>query len=146
MTAERSAATRTTQEYVDRVVSEGAPLTAGRRSRLVELLLVPVAQPDLADVTVRHTYGCAHCESRWDGLKTAHCAACHETFTTPGVFDKHRRNGHCLPPPDAGLLLTARAYRSWTTPSRPGMVWQSKSERLSSPPKVNDPGQGVKGA
>lgn len=143
MTAERSAATPTTQECVDRVVSEGAPPTAGRRSRPVELHLVPVAQPDLADVTVRHAYGCPHCWSRWDGLKTAHCAACHETFTTPGVFDKHRRDSKCLPPPDAGLLLTARAYRSWTTPGSPGMVWQSKSERLSVPPKGNwTPGRG----
>jgi hypothetical protein len=97
-----------------------------------------------ADVTVRRAYGCARCESRWDGLRTAHCSACHETFTTPGVFDKHRRDGNCLPPQEAGLVLTRRAYPCWTTPSRPGMVWQSRSERLLVPPKGNDPSQRVR--
>jgi hypothetical protein len=142
MNAERSAATPTTQECVDRVVPERAPHAAGRPSRMVELLrpaLVPASQPDPTDVTVRHAYGCTHCESRWDGLKTAHCSACHETFTTPGVFDKHRREGNCLPPQEAGLVLTSRAYRCWATPRRPEMVWQSRSERLSVPPKANGP-------
>jgi hypothetical protein len=142
MSTERSVATRTTHGYVDRVVSEGAPLAAGSNGRFVELLrpaVVPALQPELADITARRAHGCARCTSRWAGLNTAHCTACHETFTTPGIFDKHRRGSKCLPPEAAGLVPTRRAYRCWATPRSPEMVWQSKSERLSLPPKANDP-------
>jgi len=146
VTAEPAAISRATQEYVDRVLSEAPPLTDEQRTRPAELLRpvrLAVAQPQVADVTARHAYGCARCESRWDGLNTAHCCACHQTFTTPGVFDKHRRDGKCLPPQEAGLVLTRRAYRCWATPGSPGMVWQSKSERLSVPPEGNwTPGRG----
>jgi hypothetical protein len=85
-------------------------------------------------------HGCARCSRRWDGLNTAHCDTCHETFTTPGVFDKHRRDGQCQPPQDAGLVLAQRLYRCWTTPDRPGMVWPSRSERLSLSPEGDDIG------
>jgi len=63
--------------------------------------------------------GCAKCANRWSGLKTAHCGACHETFTTVGAFDKHRRGTyepdtrHCVAPPSAGLVKTNRAYPCW---------------------------------
>lgn len=147
MTAEPAAFSRSTQEYIDKVLSEAPPLTAEQRTRLAELLR-PVrltgTRSQVADLTARHAHGCARCEGRWDGLSTAHCGACHETFTTPWVFDKHRRDGKCLPPQEAGLVLTRRAYRCWATPSRPGMVWQSRSERLLVPNKGNDPGEGVK--
>jgi hypothetical protein len=94
------------------------------------------------DVTARHAHGCARCANRWDGLSTAHCGACDETFSTPGVFEKHRRDCKCLPPQEAGLVLTRRAYRCWFTPRSPGMVWQSRSERLLVPAKGNDPAGG----
>jgi hypothetical protein len=47
---------------------------------------------------------CARCHVRWGGLKTAHCAACHQTFTAITAFDKHRSGSHsedtrrCLDP------------------------------------------------
>lgn len=33
---------------------------------------------------------CAGCGTRWGGLNTAHCAACHQTFTSVAAFDTHR--------------------------------------------------------
>jgi hypothetical protein len=145
MTVEPAAVTRATQEYVDRPVAEVPLLTAEQHTRLTELLhpvRLTAAQSPAADMRARHAHGCARCTNRWDGLRTAHCSACHETFTTPGVFDKHRRDSNCLQPHAAGLVLTTRAYRCWATPSRPGMVWQSKSERLLVSPKVNGPRAG----
>lgn len=62
---------------------------------------------------------CPRCNLRWGGLKTAHCAACHETFTTVSTFDKHRAGSHasgtrhCLPPAEVGLVEAGRAYPCW---------------------------------
>lgn len=64
-------------------------------------------------------WGCTRCDSRWNGLKTAHCAACCQTFTTVSTFDKHRSGSHpnstrhCVPPADAGLTDAGRAYPCW---------------------------------
>jgi hypothetical protein len=44
------------------------------------------------------------CDQKLSGTMTAHCTACHATFTRPGGFDRHRRNGKCLNP--ATLLDT----------------------------------------
>ena len=62
---------------------------------------------------------CPRCNLRWGGLKTAHCTACHETFTTVSTFDKHRAGSHasgtrhCLPPAEVGLVEAGRAYPCW---------------------------------
>lgn len=78
-------------------------------------------------------YGCAKCPNRWDGLDTCHCASCHSTFTTVRVFDRHRRNGSCLPPEAVVLVPAQREYLCWTTPMRPGFVHGAKSQALSAP-------------
>lgn len=43
--------------------------------------------------------GCAH---TWTASGAAHCAACHETFSAVGLFDRHRvaagPRGSCRPP------------------------------------------------
>lgn len=68
------------------------------------------------------TTGCAKCTNRWSGLNTAHCPACHETFTSPSAFDKHRTGNHaddtrtCLPPATIGLIKTDRDYPCWGWP------------------------------
>ena len=68
------------------------------------------------------------------GLATCHCAACHETFTAVGPFDRHQRHGGpagtvCLDPATAtrrdGRPVFA-AYRK-TPGGRP--VWGMASER-----------------
>lgn len=66
---------------------------------------------------------CAGCDNRWGGLNTAHCAACHRTFTSPTAFDKHRAGKftddtrHCEDPASVGLVDAARAYPCWGQPS-----------------------------
>jgi hypothetical protein len=65
---------------------------------------------------------CAMCGARWGGLRTAHCDACHETFTVVAAFDKHRAGSHtdrgrrCIDPAAVGLLDAGRAYRCWGFP------------------------------
>lgn len=45
---------------------------------------------------------CSGCESRWGGLGRAHCSACHRTFSSVALFDRHRssvgEHGECLNP------------------------------------------------
>jgi hypothetical protein len=42
------------------------------------------------------------CGAKWTARTTAHCAACHRTFASPGLFDRHRHthgdHGGCLNP------------------------------------------------
>lgn len=45
---------------------------------------------------------CKGCEASWTGLKMCHCGACHRTFSTVRLFDKHRSpvgdHGSCKDP------------------------------------------------
>jgi hypothetical protein len=67
---------------------------------------------------------CARCQARWGGLRTAHCDACHETFTVVAAFDKHRAGSHtdggrhCIDPATVGLVDVGRAYCCWGFPGR----------------------------
>jgi hypothetical protein len=67
---------------------------------------------------------CVRCPARWGGLKTAHCNACHQTFTVVAAFDKHRAGSHthddrhCLDPAAVGLVDAGRAYSCWGFPGR----------------------------
>ena len=64
------------------------------------------------------------CKAEWTGLKTAHCSACHQTFTTPSAFDLHRTGSHangkraCLPPEAVGLVDADRNYPCWGYPAK----------------------------
>lgn len=49
---------------------------------------------------------CNGCTQTWTGLKYAHCASCHETFSTVGNFDRHRRSGVCISPQGCGMTRT----------------------------------------
>lgn len=71
---------------------------------------------------------CAPCGATWGGLRIAHCAACHRTFTTPANFDRHRAGrrlpsnvvvgtGTCARPVDIGLVQNGRGQ--WQMPGRP---------------------------
>jgi hypothetical protein len=54
------------------------------------------------------------CGTRWAGSNTAHCGACHDTFSGVSTFDRHRRDGRCIAPYHVGLsLLDGRAYDCW---------------------------------
>jgi len=64
-------------------------------------------------------HDCARCENRWGGLNTAHCGACHETFTTVRAFDMHCAGSHsagtrhCVSPAAVGLVKSDREYPCW---------------------------------
>jgi hypothetical protein len=74
--------------------------------------------PSASDKTeqARPPHGCGGCDNRWGGFRTAHCGACHETFTTPANFDRHRLQDECAPPADRGLVLNERGQ--WAQPGR----------------------------
>jgi hypothetical protein len=36
--------------------------------------------------------------------RVSHCTVCHETFTSPGNFDRHRSNFKCLSPASLGMV------------------------------------------
>ena len=80
---------------------------------------VNVAQIPTATAAI----GCGGCSSRWNGLTTAHCSACHQTFTTVTAFNKHRTGSysqdtrHCLEPASVGLVDASRAYPCWGLPA-----------------------------
>ncbi len=67
---------------------------------------------------------CRHCDTTWTGLRIAHCAKCHRTFTTPANFDKHRAGsrtlsvvaGECHDPSLNGLVENDRGQ--WAAPGR----------------------------
>jgi hypothetical protein len=67
-------------------------------------------------------YGCNKCANVWQGHSTAHCGACHETFTTLTVFDMHRKGTyepdtrHCETPQSVGLVKSNRGYPCWQRP------------------------------
>lgn len=62
------------------------------------------------------TNTCGNCPQTWTGTKAAHCATCHETFTGPSHFDRHRHDGKCLEPAGIGLVLVERAgWTAWGT-------------------------------
>jgi hypothetical protein len=56
---------------------------------------------------------CGGCAEVWTGLRTAHCAACNQTFIGPSSFDMHRP-GRCLTPSELGLGARERPW---------GVVW-----------------------
>lgn len=63
---------------------------------------------------------CGGCDRQWDGLRIAHCARCHATFSTANHFDAHRRDGYCRPPSTARRdngqpIFTAREGPHGTT-------------------------------
>lgn len=58
--------------------------------------------PFCADLPHRSATHCRDCHASWTrATNTAHCTVCHETFSTPGVFDKHLKPVNqwgCYPP------------------------------------------------
>lgn len=59
---------------------------------------------------------CIGCDRWWTGLASAHCSACHETFTGVTNFDAHRVGGQCRKPPGVGLMVASRVWFGWGWP------------------------------
>lgn len=96
------------------------------------------------------THHCGKCPSRWGGYNTAHCGACHETFTGITAFDKHRAGSHaqgtrhCVPPQEVGLIPSDRTYLCWGLEgSKPPIV--QISEPLSGSARIDDTGEALSG-
>lgn len=74
-----------------------------------------------ADETRALPHACGSCTTRWNGSNTAHCGGtrgCHQTFTSPRGFDRHRRDGACVNPAEAGLVAIDRVgYTAWGYPA-----------------------------
>lgn len=60
-------------------------------------------------------YRCGGCDSHFGGLRTAHCGACHRTFTGITTFDKHRVRHKCIDPATVGLVDAGRKYPCFGT-------------------------------
>jgi len=43
-------------------------------------------------------FSCRDCGRRWNGRNEAHCATCHEHFSAPDNFTRHRVDGVCAWP------------------------------------------------
>lgn len=59
---------------------------------------------------------CGGCERTWTGVRRAHCSACHETFNSPSLFDRHRTGHSCRSASTLGLENVAGV---WMPPKRP---------------------------
>lgn len=70
-------------------------------------------------------WSCGGCDTMWGGLDLAHCASCHETFTTVRNFDTHRSKGKCV---FTGLIRGTRGY--WMEPGPPSPVQQNVPESI----------------
>lgn len=93
--------------------------------------LVPPSTPDGSEGAQRLPHTC-RCGARWSGSRTAHCGACHETFSGVAPFDAHRRGGECRPPAEVGLtLFPERAYRCWGNPAEGILPPPTEAEMLA---------------
>ncbi|MHA7703421.1 FDXHR family putative zinc-binding protein [Mycobacterium sp. ML4] len=70
---------------------------------------------------------CASCGAWWTGLAAAHCSGCHQSFTSVGAFDRHRKGFECCDPEtlrtESGEPAFVVADRSWPGWSLPG-TWE----------------------
>lgn len=82
---------------------------------------IPIKESSaVSDSTQSLPYRDSRCGALWGGSKTSHCSRCHETFSTPGNFDKHQRENYCLAPASVGLVEVPRVgYMVWAAPADP---------------------------
>lgn len=66
------------------------------------------------------------CGKWWTGLSRSHCPACHETFSTDSVANRHRVgkpgiDRRCVDPASVGLVAKEMPYGTlWTSPAPEG--------------------------
>ena len=56
------------------------------------------------------------CGAEWGGLSAAHCAGCHQTFTSVSGFTAHRKGGQCHDPHSLGMVPADRKWLGWALP------------------------------
>lgn len=63
------------------------------------------------------------CGKSWSGAGRSHCPACHETFSTDGAAEKHRKGAfgidrRCVDPVSVGLVAVHHGKgRLWQYPA-----------------------------
>lgn len=81
--------------------------------------------------------GSCDCGRRWEGLREAHCSACHETFTSDSGFDAHLANPKaresCHDPRYVTDTNGRRVFRRATLKS--GEAWALKASAVLSDPQ-----------
>lgn len=60
-----------------------------------------------------HTHFCG---ARWTGASRAHCAGCHQTFSSYSAWQMHRRGLACRAPEDSGLIASNNPHG--------GVIWK----------------------
>ena len=91
------------------------------------------------------------CGKSWTqrGERTSHCGGCHETFGALSIFDKHRRDGRCLPPAE-GLVQDGEGV--WCTTEglanreALGIRLRAGQERVNAANVGTGEGKGLEGA
>lgn len=71
---------------------------------------------------------CGGCTQIWTAASAGHCSACHRTFATVGLFDRHRspvgKHGSCREPSTVGLEFRDGMWRG------PAMTAEQKAARF----------------
>lgn len=73
--------------------------------------------------------GTCACGARWGGLRTAHCASCHLTFSGISTFDAHKP-GDCRNPAQCGMVVLriSGTTKIWGHPFTGDAWWKSHRE------------------
>jgi hypothetical protein len=67
---------------------------------------------------------CAGCHRSWSGIAEAHCMVCHEHFSAPTVYDKHRKGTACMSPAAMAEAVTKAGNTVFMQVGRKdGLVW-----------------------
>ena len=53
------------------------------------------------------------CGQKYTGRNTAHCTSCHQGFSGPSAFDRHKTLHGCKDPATSGLVLDGRGLWGW---------------------------------
>lgn len=74
-------------------------------------------------------HSCSRCSFTWTGLRIAHCAGCHRTFSTPANFDIHRSRYRCHDP--ASITYSSESVREGELRLKLGSrgVWIGNTDR-----------------
>lgn len=81
---------------------------------------------DLPHPVATHCRGC--CASWNRTTKTAHCATCHRTFTSPSAFDMHLLTRGCTDPAEVRTKAGERKFAD-PKPNKYGtLVWRGAGE------------------
>jgi hypothetical protein len=66
------------------------------------------------------------CHRSWSGFKEAHCAECHQHFSTDTLAERHRIGSRCMSPLELQRLRTDSGKPVFrVTESKNGTIWRN---------------------